>query len=94
MVDYPSILAANDYDFVVLHIGKFLDLGFERVFVFLNPLNLESGEILDTYIYKAGLLSQQYSYTTAIGLFKSVVGLMLILLGNFFSKKTTGESLY
>ncbi|WP_052016499.1 MULTISPECIES: ABC transporter permease [unclassified Paenibacillus] len=79
---------------LLLHIGKFLDLGFERVFVFLNPLNLESGEILDTYIYKAGLLSQQYSYTTAIGLFKSVVGLMLILLGNFFSKKTTGESLY
>ncbi|MDN4600196.1 ABC transporter permease subunit [Paenibacillus sp. F6_3S_P_1C] len=79
---------------LLLHIGKFLDLGFERVYVFLNPLNLESGEILDTYIYKAGLLSQQYSYTTAIGLFKSVVGLMLILLGNFFSKKTTGESLY
>lgn len=79
---------------LLLHIGKFLDLGFERVFVFLNPLNLESGEILDTYIYKAGLLSQQYSYTTAIGLFKSVVGLMLILIGNFFSKKTTGESLY
>lgn len=79
---------------LLLHIGKFLDLGFERVFVFLNPLNLESGEILDTYIYKAGLLSQQYSYTTAIGLFKSVVGLMLVLLGNFFSKKTTGESLY
>lgn len=79
---------------LLLHIGKFLDLGFERVFVFLNPLNLGSGEILDTYIYKAGLLSQQYSYTTAIGLFKSVVGLMLVLLGNFFSKKTTGESLY
>ncbi|MFS0870837.1 ABC transporter permease [Paenibacillus xylanilyticus] len=79
---------------LLLHIGKFLDLGFERVFVFLNPLNLESGEILDTYIYKAGLLSQQYSYTTAIGLFKSVVGLALILIGNFISKKTTGESLY
>lgn len=79
---------------LLLHIGKFLDLGFERVFVFLNPLNLESGEILDTYIYKAGLLSQQYSYTTAIGLFKSVVGLALIVIGNFISKKTTGESLY
>lgn len=79
---------------LLLHIGKFLDLGFERVFVFLNPLNTESGEILDTYIYRAGLLSQQYSYTTAIGLFKSVVGLVLIMAGNLFSKKTTGESLY
>ena len=78
----------------LLHIGKFLDLGFERVWVFLNALNTGNGEILDTYIYKAGLLSQQYSYTTAVGLFKSVVGLMLVFIGNFLSKKTTGESLY
>lgn len=78
----------------LLHIGKFLDFGFERVWVFLNALNTENGEILDTYIYRAGLLSQQYSYTTAVGLFKSVVGLVLVMAGNFFSKKTTGESLY
>ncbi|WP_248926522.1 ABC transporter permease [Paenibacillus hamazuiensis] len=78
----------------LLHIGKFLDFGFERVFVFLNPLNVNNGEILDTYIYKQGLLAQQYSYTTAIGLFKSVVGLLLIVIGNVLSKKTTGESLY
>jgi putative aldouronate transport system permease protein len=78
----------------LLHIGKFLDFGFERVYVFLNPLNKENGEILDTYIYQAGLLGQQFSYTTAIGLFKSVVGLLMIVIGNLISKKTTGESLY
>ncbi|MFC5450564.1 ABC transporter permease [Paenibacillus aestuarii] len=78
----------------LLHIGKFLDFGFERVYVFLNPLNKEHGEILDTYIYTSGLLGQQYSYTTAIGLFKSLVGLVLIVIGNVLSKKTTGESLY
>ncbi|MFD2612286.1 ABC transporter permease [Paenibacillus gansuensis] len=78
----------------LLHIGKFLDFGFERVIVFLNPLNTQNGEILDTYIYQAGLLQQQYSYTTAMGLFKSVVGLVLVLIGNYFSKKTTGEGLY
>ncbi|GIP28873.1 protein lplB [Paenibacillus sp. J23TS9] len=78
----------------LLHIGKFLDFGFERVWVFLNALNTENGEILDTYIYRAGLLSQQYGYTTAVGLFKSVVGLVLVMMGNLFSRKTTGESLY
>lgn len=78
----------------LLHIGKFLDFGFERVWVFLNALNTENGEILDTYIYRSGLLSQQYSYTTAVGLFKSVVGLVLVLIGNMLSKKTTGEGLY
>ncbi|WP_426447367.1 ABC transporter permease [Paenibacillus sp. S-38] len=78
----------------LLHIGKFLDFGFERVYVFLNPLNKDSGEILDTYIYQLGLLGQQFSYTTAIGLFKSLVGLAMIVIGNVLSRKTTGESLY
>ncbi|WJH34701.1 ABC transporter permease subunit [Paenibacillus sp. CC-CFT747] len=92
-ITLPSLLPTIMILFL-LHIGKFLDFGFERVIVFLNPLNTENGEILDTYIYKAGLLQQQYSYTTAMGLFKSVVGLVLVLIGNFFSRKTTGESLY
>lgn len=78
----------------LLHIGNFLDFGFERVFVFLNPLNKANGEIIDTYVYTAGLIGRQYSYTTAIGLFKSVVGLMLIMIGNTLSRKTTGSGLY
>ncbi|MBW7459023.1 ABC transporter permease [Paenibacillus sepulcri] len=78
----------------LLQIGNFLDFGFERVFVFLNPLNSENGEIIDTYVYRAGLVDRQYSYTTAIGLFKSIVGLALIMIGNIFSKKVTGNGLY
>ncbi|WP_284638229.1 ABC transporter permease [Paenibacillus silviterrae] len=78
----------------LLQIGNFLDFGFERVFVFLNPLNSENGEIIDTYVYRAGLVDRQYSYTTAIGLFKSVVGLLLIVIGNTLSRRATGESLY
>ncbi|MNO52078.1 putative multiple-sugar transport system permease YteP [compost metagenome] len=92
-ITLPSLIPTIMILFL-LHIGRFLDLGFERVWVFLNALNTGNGEILDTYIYKAGLLSQQYSYTTAVGLFKSVVGLILVLIGNILSKKTTGESLY
>ncbi|MCR8633552.1 MULTISPECIES: ABC transporter permease [Paenibacillus] len=92
-ITLPSLMPTIMILFL-LHIGKFLDLGFERVYVFLNPLNINNGEILDTYVYKAGLLGQQYSYTTAVGLFKSIVGLLLIVIGNMLSKKTTGESLY
>jgi putative aldouronate transport system permease protein len=92
-ITLPSLIPTIMILFL-LHIGKFLDLGFERVWVFLNALNTGNGEILDTYIYKAGLLSQQYSYTTAVGLFKSVIGLLLVVIGNILSKKTTGESLY
>ncbi|MCU6707510.1 ABC transporter permease subunit [Paenibacillus sp. J5C_2022] len=78
----------------LLQIGNFLDFGFERVFVFLNPLNNQNGEIIDTYVYRAGLVERQYSFTTAIGLFKSVVGLLLIVIANRFSKKVSGEGLY
>ncbi|TBL78242.1 ABC transporter permease [Paenibacillus thalictri] len=92
-ITLPSLLPTIMILFL-LHIGKFLDFGFERVYVFLNPLNMSHGDILDTYIFRAGLQGSEFSYTTAIGLFKSVVGLLLIVIGNLFSRKTTGESLY
>ena len=92
-ITIPSIMPTITILFL-LQIGHFMDFGFERVSVFLNTLNSGKGEILDTYIYTVGLLDRQYSYTTAIGLFKSVVGLVLIMTGNALSKKMTGEGLY
>lgn len=92
-ITLPAILPTFSILFL-LHIGNFLDFGFERVYVFLNPLNQANGDILDTYIYEVGLLNAQYSFTTAIGLFKSIVGLILLVCANFFSKRLTGNSLY
>jgi putative aldouronate transport system permease protein len=92
-ITIPGILPSIVVLFL-LQIGTFLDLGFENVFVFLNPLNSVKGDILDTYIYRVGLVQGQYAYTTAIGLFKSFVGLLLIVGTNMLSKKTTGEGLY
>ena len=92
-ITIPTILPTITIMFL-LHIGNFLDFGFERVFVFINSLNESRGDILDTYIYRVGLIDQQYSYTTAIGLFKSVVGLVLVMIGNTLSKKASGEGLY
>ncbi|RAP75071.1 ABC transporter permease [Paenibacillus montanisoli] len=92
-ITLPSLLPVITVLFL-LKIGDFMDYGFERVFVFQNPLNVTNSEILDTYIYKAGLKQMQYSYATAIGLFKSVVGLFLLVIANSLSRKATGESLY
>jgi putative aldouronate transport system permease protein len=92
-ITIPSILPTITILFL-LKIGEFLDYGFERVWVMINPLTYENGEILDTYIYRAGLLQQEYSFTTAVGLFKSVVGLTLLLVANKLSRKATGESLF
>lgn len=79
---------------LLLRIGHILDLGFEQIYILLNPLVWETGEVFDTYIYRIGLLGGQYSYTTAIDLFKAVVGLILLLGANQLSKRTTGNSLY
>ncbi|WP_333474255.1 ABC transporter permease [Paenibacillus gyeongsangnamensis] len=79
---------------LLLRVGHILDLGFEQIYMLLNPLVTVTGEIIDTYIYRVGLLGGQYSYTTAIGLFKSVVGIILVVGANHLSKKTTGSSIY
>lgn len=92
-ITIPSLLPTITVLFL-LTIGNFLDFGFERVFVFLNSLNRTTGEIFDTHIYEAGLLMLQFSYTTAVGLFKSVAGLILLIIANWLSKRATGNSLY
>lgn len=92
-ITLPSLMPTVVTMFL-LKIGHFLDFGFERVYVFLNGANRSTIEIFDTYIYQVGLLDGRFSYTTAVGLFKAVVGLVLIVIGNKLSKKFTGEGLY
>ncbi|MBP1963209.1 ABC transporter permease [Paenibacillus aceris] len=92
-ITLPSLLPTIMILFL-LRIGHLLDLGFEQIYMLINPLVAEKGQIIDTYIYSVGLLGGQYSYTTAIGIFKSVVGLMLIFSFNQISKRLTGETLY
>lgn len=79
---------------LLLRIGHLLDSNVEQVLVFLNPLVRDVGEVVDTYVYRVGLLGSQFSYSTAIGLFKSVIGFILIVGLNRLSKHTTGESIY
>jgi putative aldouronate transport system permease protein len=78
----------------LLQIGDFLENNVEQMLVFLNPLVLDVGEVFDTYIYRVGLTASQFSYTTAIGIFKSVVGILLIVGLNKLAKRMTGESIY
>ncbi|RKN70051.1 ABC transporter permease [Paenibacillus ginsengarvi] len=79
---------------LLLRIGHLMDANVEQVLFFLNPLVREVGEVFDTYVYRVGLTGGKYSYTTAIGIFKAVVSVLLVVLLNKLSKKTTGESIY
>ncbi|MBO2942418.1 sugar ABC transporter permease [Paenibacillus sp. F411] len=79
---------------LLLKIGHILDNGFEQVYVFLTPATFDKADVLDTFMYRMGIRQSMYSLTTAVGLFKSVVGLALLVIANRFSKKITGEGLY
>ncbi|MDK8642284.1 ABC transporter permease [Niallia taxi] len=79
---------------LILKIGSTLDLGFEHMYLLLNSLNRSVAEIFDTYIYTAGLKNGQLSFSTAVGLFKGIVGLILVILANKLAKKFGEDGVY
>ncbi|MFE5323451.1 ABC transporter permease [Paenibacillus sp. NPDC056579] len=79
---------------LILRIGNVLDLSFEHVYLLLNSMNRPIAEILDTYVYTVGLKQGQFSFSTAVGFFKSFVGLFLVVLSNKLAKKFGEEGIY
>jgi putative aldouronate transport system permease protein len=79
---------------LILRLGHFLDLGFEHIFLMLNAMNREVGEVFDTYVYTYGVLQGQFSYSTAVGLFKSLIALVLVVATNYITKKLGEEGIY
>ncbi|WP_235550468.1 MULTISPECIES: ABC transporter permease [Paenibacillus] len=94
-VDIPGILPVAVI-LLILSVGNLMDVGFEKVLLMQNPLNLSSSEVIDTYVYKVGLLSTgiKYSYASAIGLFTSVINLILLYTVNKAAKKLGQTSLW
>ncbi|MFC7749396.1 ABC transporter permease [Paenibacillus thermoaerophilus] len=79
---------------LILRLGNFLDSGFEHIFLMLTATNREVGEVFDTYVYVKGLTQAQFSYSAAVGLFKSVVGLVLVVVANWLAKRFGEEGVY
>lgn len=79
---------------LILKVGNTLELGFEHMYLLLNSLNREVGEIFDTYIYTAGLKNGQLSFSTTVGLFKGFVGLILVMMTNRLAKKFGEDGVY
>lgn len=72
---------------LILRVGKILDAGFEQILIMTNPLVNDKCEIIDTYVYKVGMQQAKFSYSTAVNLFKSVIGLGMVLGVNTISKR-------
>ena len=78
----------------ILAIGDFLELGFEHMFLVMNSLNRDVADIFDTYVYTAGIENGQLSYAAAVGLFKGLVGLILVVFANRLAKRFGEEGVY
>jgi putative aldouronate transport system permease protein len=79
---------------LILRLGDVLDTGFEHIFLMLNPFNMEQGNVLDTYVYFKGIQQGDYSFATAVGLFKGLIGMILIIGANKLSKKLGEEGIF
>lgn len=78
----------------ILRIGDVLELGFDHMFLLMNSINREVAQIFDTYVYTAGIVNGQLSFSTAVGIFKSLIGLLLVVFANALAKKFGEEGVY
>jgi putative aldouronate transport system permease protein len=94
-IDIPGILPTAA-TLLILNMGQLINVGFEKVYLMQNPLNTAVSEVISTYVYKIGLIGgiTNYSYAAAIGLFNSLVGLVLLVFANQLMKKLTDHSLW
>lgn len=79
---------------LILNIGSFMSVGFEKVLLLQNPLIYSTADVISTYLFRVGIQSAQFSYGTAIGLFEALIGLVLVLGTNFISRRLVGTSLW
>lgn len=79
---------------LILQVGQIASVGYEKVYLMQNELNMEVAEVISTYVYKRGLINNNYSFSTAVGLFNNVVNVILVLTANQISKKCSDTSLF
>lgn len=79
---------------LLIRVGNFLELGFDQLYNFLTPMTYSVGEVFSTYVYRVGILESQYGFATAVGVFQSLIGLVLIISLNKFSMKLTDRGIF
>lgn len=92
-IDLPQIMPTITI-MLVLRIGQLMNVGFEKVFLMQNNMNLQTSETIQTYVYKQGLINSDYGYSTAVGLFNNVINFILLTSVNAATRKIGGSSLW
>ncbi|MFC5987520.1 ABC transporter permease [Marinicrinis lubricantis] len=92
-VEIPAIIPTMII-LLILNMGSVISTGFEKIFLMQNSLNLPVSEVIETYVYKIGIISNQFSYAAAIGLFNTMINFTLLVCMNYIAKKTSQISLW
>ncbi|WP_154666017.1 ABC transporter permease [Paenibacillus pinihumi] len=92
-VDLPGILPTITI-ILILNVGNVMALGFEKIYLLQNSLNISSSEVIATYVYSVGLLNANYSFATAVGLFNSLINMILLITVNSLAKRISNTSIW
>lgn len=92
-VDLPAI-RSQIIILLIFNVGSVLNIGFEKVYLMQNDLNLQKSEVISTFVYKVGLVNAEYGFSTAVGLFNAVISLILLTATNAIAKKLSDTSIW
>jgi len=91
-IEFPALVPTMMI-LLIMSLGGILNVGFDKVFLMQNSLNLSASQVISTYVYDVGVKSSQFSFGSAVGLFTNVVNFAFLLIANWISKKVTGNGL-
>ncbi len=92
-VDLPSI-RPQIVILLIFNVGNILNIGYEKVYLMQNDLNIQKSEIISTFVYKVGLVNADYGFSAAVGLFNALISIILIMIANAVAKKTAETSIW
>jgi len=91
-IDFPAILPTIII-LLIMNMGNILNVGFDKIYLMQNSLNLGASQVISTYVYSVGIKSSQFSFGSAVGLFNTVINFIFLIITNKIAKKTTGTGL-
>ncbi len=92
-IDVPSLLPTMIIMFL-MNMGSLMNVGFEKIFLMQNEMNIAASDVISTYVYQSGLVKGEFGYATAVGLFNSIINLLMVIIFNTIARKTSETSLW
>ncbi|WP_258166275.1 sugar ABC transporter permease [Paenibacillus sp. PCH8] len=92
-IDLPTLVPVTVI-LLILSLGSIMGVGFEKIYLMQNPLNTSASEVISTYVYKVGLIGANFSFSSAVGFFNSIINLILLVIVNGISRKVSQNSLW